>query len=313
MKRLMPSSLISFLQNTNYRNILKADCFSITLPTGATMYVTEGQFDLTIPSGTGGWSGGTTTFSAMQSGRWNRGAITSEATFSMDSNTMDLTCVPQASTVYPSTTIGILNAALNGLFDAATVTVYTAYMPQGQYGNVSNGIETKFFGTITKISDINRLKVVFECADPLYLLAMKIPTKVFKAGCPWSFGDSNCTLNAANYTVAFTAASGSTSSALTPVTAFTQAAGYFTQGVVTCTSGNNGGLSKTVELHAGGVITVDSHWLFPVNPGDTFSVLKGCDKTMTTCAATKTAAGTATNNLINYGGEDFIPPPTNAV
>ena len=80
---------------------------------------------------------------------------------------MELTCVPQAGTAYPGMSVGILSAALNGLFDAATVTVYTAYMPLGSYGNVSAGIETKFSGTITKVSDINRTRVVFECAAPV--------------------------------------------------------------------------------------------------------------------------------------------------
>jgi uncharacterized phage protein (TIGR02218 family) len=320
MKRLMPSSLISFLQTTSHLNVLKADLFAITLPTGTTIYATEGQWDITLtpynPStgtGTPGWEGSTTTFKATQYGRWSRGAITSEAGFDCKANTMELTCVPQPGTAYPGMTVGLLNAALNGLFDAATVTVYTAYMPLGSYGNVSAGIETKFSGTITKLSDINRTRVVFECADPLYLLNMKVPTRLFKAGCPWSFADSNCTLNAANYTVAFTAKTGSTQSVLTPVTAFTQAAGYFTQGVVTCTAGANAGLSQTVKLHSSGNLTLMVPWLLPVTAGDTFSVIKGCDKTQTACAATKTASGTATNNLINYGGTDYVPPPTNAI
>jgi len=315
MKRLMPSSLIDFLQNTNYRDVLKADLFSITLPTGTVMYATEGQWDITVPSGTGGWSGSTTTFSATQYGRWNRGAITSEAGFNLEANTMTLTCTPTQGVTYPGLTIGILNAAWNGLFDAATVNVYTTYMPLNNYGNVSYGIETKFGnGTITKINDINRTKVEFDCADPLYLANLKIPTRLFKATCPWSFADSNCTLNAANYTVDFTLKTGSTQYVMTPVTAFTQATGYFTQGVVTCTTGNNAGLGQTVKLHdSSGNLEVMNPWFLPVAAGDTFSVIKGCDKTMPTCAATTTASGTLTNNLINFGGTPFTPVSQSAV
>ena len=311
MKRLMPSGLITFLQGN--ANCLKADLFSITLATGTVMNVTNGQWEITVPSGTAGWSGSTTTFHAHLYGNWTRGAITSEALFSMTANTMDLACVAQSNTIFPGMTIGILKGALLGLFDAAVVTVYTAYMPAGNFGNVSNGIETKFYGTITKLTDVNRTQAVFECADPLYLLNMKIPIRLFKAGCPWSFADNNCTLSAANYTVAFTAASGSTQSLLIPVSAFTQAAGYFTQGVATCTAGANAGLSQTVKLHASGNLTLLAPWLLPVTAGDTFSVLKGCAKTQTACAATKTAAGVTTNNLLNYGGTDYVPVPTNAL
>lgn len=319
MKRIMPGTMITFLQSTAGKNCSRADLFAVTLPTGTTVYVTDGQFDITVPSGTAGWAGSTTTFFATKYGRWTRGSITAEASFSCHANTMDLSCVPQPGTVYPGMTIGILNAAFNGLFDAADVSVFTAYMAAGAYGDVSVGIETKFFGTITKVPEITRTMVKFLCADPMYLLDMNVPARLFKAGCPWSFADANCigtgtaVTSKANYTVAFTADTGSTQLSLTPVTTFPQADGYFTQGVVTCTAGANNGLSQSVKLHASGVLSMMVPWLLPVAPGDTFSVIRGCDKSQTACAGTKKADGTATNNLLNYGGTDYVPPPTNAV
>lgn len=312
MKRLMSTTLINWLAAN--KNCLKADLFAITLPTGTTMYATEGQWKVTVPSGTSGWSGVTTTFEANKYGRWTRGTITSEAGFNLSANTMALTCVPQSTTVYPGLTAGILAAAANGLFDAASITVYTAYFAAGQYGTIpAGGIETKFQGTITKVNKLNRLSVEFECGDPLYLANMKIPARTFQPSCPWSFCDSNCTLTASNFTVAFTAESGSTQYVLGPTSAFTQAAGYFTQGVVTCTAGNNAGLSQTVKLHASGLLTMMNPWLLPVNAGDTFSVIKGCDKTMTMCAASVETGGTSVNNLLNFGGTPFTPPSSTAL
>lgn len=304
----MPAGLITFLQNN--RNVLKADCFAVTLPTGTVMYVTEGQFDITIPAGTPGWSDSTRTFKAMQYGRWKRGAITSEAGSKATANTMSLTCIPQQNTAYPGLSVGILNAALNHLFDAATVWVYTVYMPMGGYGNVSNGVETKFQGTITRIPGIGRNLIEFECADPLYLLNMKVPSRLLQVQCPWSFVDSNCNIPASDYTVNFTASGASTQTNLTPTSAFTQAAGYFTQGVVTCLTGANAGLSQTVKLHAGGILTAMVPWLLPVSPGDTFSVIKGCDKTLTMCKAIVKASGATIDNSINFGGAPFSPVPS---
>lgn len=308
MKRLMPSSLITFLQNN--RNVVKADCFAITLPTGTVMYVTEGQWDITFKSGTPGWSGGQVTFKAAQYGRWTRGAITSQAGgSSLSASTMGLFCIPQQGTQYPGLSVGLLNAALNHLFDAATVWVYTSYMPTGHYGDVSNGIETKFQGTITRIPEIGRNQIEFECADPTYLLNMKVPSRLLQTNCPWSFCDANCTLTASDYTVNFTASGASTSKVLTPTSAFSQAAGYFTQGVVKCLTGANAGLSQTVKLHASGNLTLMVPWILPVSSGDTFAVIKGCDKVIGTCKSTAKASGAVVDNSLNYGGTPFAPVP----
>lgn len=308
MKRLMPSGLITFMQ-ANKVGLAKADCFVITLPTGTVLYVTEGQWDITFLSGTPGWAGPQTTFKAMQYGRWNRGAITSEASFSLNANTMDLTCIAQQNTPYPGLDMGIAAAAHAHLFDAATVWVYTAYFEVSAYGDVSNGIETKFQGTITQTADICRGKIVFKCADPLYLLNMKVPSRLLQTNCGWAFCDANCTLSAADYTVDFTAKSGSTQTILTPVTAFSQADGYFTQGVIKCLTGDNAGLSQTVKIHTGGNLQTPVAWILPIQAGDTFSVIKGCDKTLTTCKTTKKAAGTVIDNSINHGGMPFTPVP----
>lgn len=305
MKRLMPSTLITFLQNN--RNCLRADCFVIVLPTGTIIYTTSGQFDITVPSGTPGWPLGTTTFYSTAYGVWKRGAITSEASYKLNANTMALTCAAGFNTQYPGLPTSLLSGALNGLFDAANVTVYTAYMPVGSYGNVSVGVETKFVGTITKLLDVSRVRAEFECGDPMYLLAMKIPTRTFEPMCPWSVTDSNCTLdpgtvdiNGYHKTQAFTAAGASTQWALTPVTAFAQPADYFAQGVVTCLTGGNAGLSVTVKKHASGVLTLMNPWILPVLPGDTFSVLVGCNHTLSTC-------NQKFGNQLNFGGTPFTP------
>ena len=294
-------------------NALKADCFAIALPTGQTLYATEGQFDLTIPAALSP-VGAPMTFHAYQYGAWNRGKITSEASFRCQSNSMPLTLLPKMGAMYPGLALSVLNAAFNHLFDGAVVWVWCAYMPFGQYGTVQV-VETKFQGRIVRSPGIGRVKCEFEVADPFFLLNQKAPSRLFQSNCYKSFADANCGLNPANYTVTFTAKTGSTQTTLTPTNAFSQADGYFTQGVVTCLSGANVGLSQTVKSHVGGVITLMVPWLLPIAAGDTFSAIKGCDQTPTTCAGMKWANGEAEpgNWQIRFGGTPYCPPPTTGV
>lgn len=311
MKRLMPQSLIDFLMANP--NCIKADCFSIQLPTGVMLYATEGQFDITFKAGTPGWAGGQTTFKAAEYGTWSRGSITSEASFKMAANTMSLSCVVQQGTQYPGLSIGLLSAALNHLFDGATVWVYTAYMPFGGYGDVSAGIETKFQGTITRAPGYSRNKVEFECADPMYLLNMKVPSRLMQSNCPWSFCDPNtCGLTAADFSQYCTAEGGSTQTRIDSGY-LVQPDGYFTQGVVKCVTGANAGLSQTVKKHEGGKLYLMVPWLLPIAVGDTFSVIKGCDKTLPTCKGTKRIDGSTINNAGRFGGTPFTPVPSASI
>jgi uncharacterized phage protein (TIGR02218 family) len=318
MKRLYPSSLKTFLASGT-QTLYVADLFQIALPNGQTITATSGQWGITVPSGTNGWVNGsgsgleTTTFHATTYGSWSRGAITSELSNELSSNSMELTLQPGASTEYPGLAMPILQAAANGLFDGAEVWVWTAYMPGNGYGNVSNGIETKFLGFIDEVADMDSTHCVFACVDPLHYLggnAGKIPKRCFQPDCPWSVGDANCTLNLSgtdtngyHMTQAFTAANGSNQYTLVASTSFTQPSGYFTQGVVTCTAGSMAGFSWTVQSHVGNTLTLASPMLLAPNVGDTFSVIVGCDKTAGTCQS-------KFGNLINHGGTPFVPPAT---
>jgi hypothetical protein len=320
VKRLVSNSLWEWLATTPGRNCLRADLFQIELPNGQTINATSGQWGITVPSGTNGWINGagtnlpTTTFHAADYGVWSRGAITSQGGFNFNGNTMDLTCVPQPSTTYPGLELGLLAAARQGLFRGAMVTVWTAYMPQGEYGNVSQGIETKFTGYILKNQKLNRLSCTFDVGDPCYLLKQKVPTRLFQPMDPCTVTDPNFGLNLAGtdingyeMTQAFTCTTGSTQYGLIPATAFTQPEGYFTQGIVTCTAGANAGFSQTVKVHESGVLVMMNPWVLPPVPGtDTFSVIVGYDGTLTTCI-------NKFGNEGNFQGTPFLPPANRSI
>jgi hypothetical protein len=299
MKRLIPTSLLDFWGNN--ANAIQADLFSIALSNGVTFYVTDAQFDITVLASTPGWAGAQTTFRASATGLWFRGEITSEAGTECRSNTMDLTFYGNGI-AFPGSDLSIYAAARNQLFDAATVRVFTAYMPVGRFGDVTAGIETKAIFEITKAEPM-RGKIEFQTADPLYLTNLKVPSRLMQSNCPWGFCDSNCGLTASDYTTTYTEGGA----------ALTQPDGYYEQGVITALTGANAGFSLTVKSYVAGVITTVGGWLLPVIAGDTFSVIKGCDKTITTCRTTTKISGAVVDNTQGggnggNGSTPFIPP-----
>lgn len=313
MKQLIPTpaSAIGWLQSNP--TAIRAHCFAITLPTGETLYATDGQWDLTIPAALSPTGSGAVTFLANQYGVWSRGPITSEADYAPNSNTMDLSFIPKMGAMYPGLGIGLLNAAINHLFDGAQVWVWAAYMPQGEYGNVQV-VETKYFGYITAMPQCGRLLVKFDVADAFFLLNMKVPVRLFQSACPWQFADENCGLAPNDYTYNIITASGSTSGLLIPNATVPKADGYFTQGVAKCLIGANAGLSATIKAHTSGQMQLIVPFLLPVAAGDEFALIKGCDKTPATCAATTSTSGATTPNWkLRFGGTPFLPTPQSTI
>lgn len=81
----------------------------------------------------------------------------------------------------------------------------------------------------------------------------------------------------------------------------TQAAGYFTFGYVTWTSGDNTRFVRKVKRHqAGGIIELVEQLPADIQIGDAYEITAGDDKSFATCRD-------KFNNAINFHGEPFIP------
>lgn len=108
-----------------------------------------------------------------------------------------------------------------------------------------------------------------------------------------------CTLNSGSYTFTGTVAAVSVSKLKFTTSGFGQPAGMCTNGVLTWTTGNNAGLKHEVKNQLVGEIELFLPTFASIQPGDTFSVTAGCDKTFNTCK-------TKFNNAINFGGFPHI-------
>jgi hypothetical protein len=76
--------------------------------------------------------------------------------------------------------------------------------------------------------------------------------------------------------------------------------GYFAYGTVKWLTGLNAGYSMEVKTNSPGSVQLVMPMIYPVQPGDTYSITAGCDKQMGTCK-------TRFSNLVNFRGEPYVP------
>lgn len=196
---------------------------------------------------------------------------------------------------------------LGGVYDGAVVEAAWA-----SWKNPSAGKLVFFEGTI---GDITWTEAGFLADIVSYMKAMELNVgHITTAGCRHQlFGTTGvgkigaCTLDATAYT--FT---GSVGSVTTPKwemvpagsTVTGKANGYFDNGVLTFTSGNNSGLSCVIKIHVSGSFKLFLPTAFQFVAGDTFSVQAGCDKTLSTCSS-------KFNNVVHFGGFPHINTEVN--
>jgi uncharacterized phage protein (TIGR02218 family) len=130
--------------------------------------------------------------------------------------------------------------------------------------------------------------------------------RLFQSGCDADLGDARCgvDLDAAAFrgTGTVLAASGPRLFTASGLAAF--AAGWFTRGLVTFTSGANAGRAQEVKRHtlAGAEATIElwQPMALAIAPSDTFTVTAGCDKQLATCKARFA-------NAVNFRGFPHMP------
>ncbi len=119
--------------------------------------------------------------------------------------------------------------------------------------------------------------------------------------CNAELGDARCGVNVENTTFAASgdvvAANGSE---LTVSGLSAYANGWFTEGRLTWTSGDNQGRTFRVIAHIGTTLLLNEPPLLAAATGDTFDIIAGCDKSYATCKA-------KFNNGINFRGFPHLP------
>jgi len=204
--------------------------------------------------------------------------------------------------------VPILQAAAAGALDSADVIVSRAYFaavpiwPIPVIGLAPIGVVHIFRGLMGE-ADVTTSSLYLNINDYKSLLGQQMPRNLYQGSCRHLLYDIGCTLNAADFTEAGTAGVGSTQAVIVSSIGAPPGSGTYQLGTMTFTSGANEGVSRLISQWAvgQGFFAMLNPFPYPVSIGDAFSVTAGCDKQQSTCSAF--------NNLLNFGGDSYIPAP----
>lgn len=126
--------------------------------------------------------------------------------------------------------------------------------------------------------------------------------RVYSPECPWRLGDSRCQVDLGPFTVTGTL----TAVGALPRFSFsdssrTEDSGYFNEGIVRFTTGDNAGYpDRVIRRWQGDQFTVRQPLPFPAQVGDQYTAIRGCDKSKATCID-------VFDNYLNFGGQAELP------
>lgn len=288
MKSASPA-LITYLNGLRGQTdapLLMADCFTFTLLSGLILTYTNAD----VPIALNGYT--YLANSILVDGLHYKCAV------GLDVDQQKITISAK-----PTDTVGgvpFLNALRNGVFDGCEVKRERAFLSAWNAPPIGSVI--LFKGRFGSIDDVGRTTAEITVNSDLVLLDLNMPRNLYAPACLHVLYDSGCTLVKNAYGANGTVGAGSTNVEIS----WSGASAAYTQGTLTFTSGVNAGLSVTVKSAASDALTLAYPLTNAAAVGDAFTVYQGCDHTMSTCQS-------KFNNLGNFRGFPFIPPPTFAV
>ena len=260
-----------------------AECFTFTLATGTILTWTNIDVPIT-------YSG--VTFSAT--GPLVQG-LKYKASVGLEVDKQQITIAARASDTIGG--VSALIAIRQGAFDGAVVQRDRVFLT-AIGGTVIGGL-TMFHGRVATVDSVGRTRAQITVASDLVVLDYDMPRNLYSPGCVHTLYDSGCGVIRGAYSANGTAGVGSNASLILTSVAL---AGH-AQGSILFTSGVNANVRATVKTVAAGT-SLSLMYPLPSTPaaGDAFAVAFGCDHTRATCRS-------RFNNLANFRGFPFVPPP----
>lgn len=180
-----------------------------------------------------------------------------------------------------------------GLWDFAQVEIFEVV-----YSNLAAGVRRLRRG---RIGEVTLGNAVFEAELRGLSQAFTQQVCELTSGlCRARLGDARCGVDLGPLTVTGTLTGVTNARTFTDSTR-AEAAGYFTFGTLTMTSGLNDGFKMEVKTHStGGAFILQLPFPYALAVGDSYSLVPGCDLLPNTCR-------TKYSNYVNFRGEEYIP------
>ncbi|MCI4680170.1 DUF2163 domain-containing protein [Rhodoblastus acidophilus] len=197
--------------------------------------------------------------------------------------------------------VPFMQALQEGAFDGAIIQREKAFFSSWATTGgslVPIGAAIMFKGRDSSVDQIGRTTAQITVAADTVFLDIDMPRRVWSPQCTHVLYDSGCSLARGTYS-----ASGAVGAASSQtIIAWSGSSINYAQGSITFTSGANAGVVRTIKTANSAVLGLA--YPLPNVPavGDAFTVAQGCDHTMATCQS-------RFNNLSNFRGYPFVPPP----
>ena len=223
------------------------------------------------------------------------------AKIGLEVDTQQITVAARSTDMVPGGG-NFLQSLRDGSFDGCEIIRYRVFFSD-RIGGTAVGQVMLFKGRLGVIDEIGRTTAKLTVNSDLVLLDIDMPRNVYQRRACTRSTTLGCTLVKNAYGANGAAGSGSTFSTIN----WSGASTNFAQGSITFTSGVNEGFQTTVQSAVNGTsLTLIYPLESPPSTGDTFTVYYGCDHTPGTCKA-------KFNNLANFRGFPYVPPPQMAI
>ena len=202
----------------------------------------------------------------------------------------------------PTDTIGgipFLVAVHRGVLDGCEIQRERAFLTTWSAPPIGSVI--LFKGRVTKIDQVGRTSAEVTVASDLVLLDLDMPRNFYQPTCAHTLYDSGCGLIKSAFGAAGAVGTGSTAASIV----WPGSSPIYAQGTLIFTSGVNIGASVGIKSATRTALALTYPMSALPAPGDAFTAYQGCDHTSATCQA-------KFNNLANFRGFPFVPPPTSA-